>query len=74
MKGDSGGPVFISGTDGHALVVGIVSKQHYYTDELKGTYQDQVIRNPLGVAVICHAQFIRDTVETAAKRSETESK
>lgn len=41
IKGDSGGPVFIAGTDDHPLVVGLVYEQHYYDDELKGMYHPE---------------------------------
>ncbi len=73
-KGDSGGPVFIEGANGHPLVVGIAYEQYYYDDELKGVYQQHRIRNPLSVVKILHAQFIRDTIEAAAKQYESRSK
>jgi hypothetical protein len=74
FKGDSGGPVFIPGADGHPLVVGLVHEQHYFDDELKGMYQEHRIRNPLGIVKVLHAQHIRDTIEAAAKQNETLSK
>ncbi len=74
FQGDSGGPVFIAGADNHPLLVGIVTDQHYYDDELKGMYQQHRIRNPLGVVKILHAQYVRETLEAAAKQSEPPSK
>lgn len=73
-KGDSGGPVFIAAADNHPLVVGIVTEQHYYDDEMKGMYQEHRIRNPLGVVKILHAQYVRDTIEAAATQNEPHSK
>ena len=66
--GDSGGPVFVSGAGNHPLVVGIVTEQHSYDEELKGMYQTLRLRNPLGVVKILHAHHIRDTLEIAAKQ------
>lgn len=74
FKGDSGGPVFIAGPDDRPLVVGMVTEQYYYDDELKGMYQEHRIRNPLGLVKILHAQYIRDTLDTVAKQVERHSK
>lgn len=74
FKGDSGGPVFIAGAGNHPVVVGIATDQHYFVDEMKGMYEKHVIQNPLGVAIILHAQYVRDTIEVAAKQSEPPSK
>lgn len=68
FQGDSGGPAFVAGTDGHPLVVGTVCKQHYYTFEMNGRDEDHSVRIPLGVVNILHAQYARDTIELAAKK------
>lgn len=74
FQGDSGGPVFIAGTDGHPLVVGLIYEQHYYDDRLKGMYQEHRIQNPLGIVKVLHAQYVRDTLEAAAKQNDLSSK
>jgi hypothetical protein len=74
FPGNSGGPVFISGEGNHPLVVGLVFEQHYYVDELKGMYEERTIRNPLNLAIILRAEYIRDTLEAAAKQPQPPSK
>lgn len=74
FKGDSGGPVFISGTDDHPLVVGIVTDQHYYDEQMKSAYEEHFVRIPLDVVKVIHAQYVRDTLDAAAKQSESASK
>ncbi|MES2572478.1 MAG: trypsin-like serine protease [Verrucomicrobiota bacterium] len=68
--GDSGAPVFIAGADNHPLIVGVVTEQQYYVDELKGMYEEHTIRTPLGFGIILHAQYVRETLEAAAKQGE----
>lgn len=67
FAGDSGGPTFIAGTDGHPLVVGIVLAQTHHDERVKMEYEDRTIRHPLGIGTILHGQFVRDTIEQAAK-------
>lgn len=67
FKGDSGGPVFIAGTDNHPLVVGMAIEQYYFDQQTKTMNEEQSIRNPLGVVKVLHAQYIRDTIEALAK-------
>lgn len=74
FKGDSGGPVFISGADNHPLVVGVVSDQHYYSEDSKSTYETRSVTIPLDVVKAIHAQYVRDTLEAAAKQRESASK
>jgi hypothetical protein len=64
FKGDSGGPAFIANAEGRALVVGIVTEQHYY---------DTDTRIPLGLVKILHAQYVRETLQAAAKLNEPTS-
>jgi hypothetical protein len=69
FPGDSGAPVFMEGADHHPLLLGLVVEQHYYTDTLKGAFQEHIIRNALGVANILQAQCVRETLEAAAKQN-----
>lgn len=66
FPGDSGGPVFIAGADQHPLVVGIVLNRRWYEEQGKIELLD--------IAVILHAQYVRDTLEAAAKQNEPSSK
>ena len=74
FAGDSGGPVFISGADGHPLVVGITIAQTHHEDHLKSEYEDRTIKYPLGIGTVLHAQYVLETIEAAAKPAEPESK
>lgn len=65
--GDSGGPVFVAGTDGRPLVVGIVLSQIRHDERVKTEYEERTIHHPFGLGNVLHAQFVRDTVEQAAK-------
>ena len=69
--GDSGGPVFMSTSDGHVLVVGIVLGSALYHDTAKTEYEETVIQHPLGLGSILHAQYIRDTLAAAAKQKKS---
>jgi hypothetical protein len=65
FSGDSGGPVFVAGTDGHPLLVGIVLAQSRHDEQVKTEYEQRTIHHPLGLATVLHAQFVRDTIEQA---------
>lgn len=65
--GDSGGPVFRADAEGHLLLLGLVTEQHYYADEMQGINQKHTIRTPLGAVKILHAKYVRDTIEKAAR-------
>jgi len=67
FAGDSGAPAFIDDTAGHPLVVGIVIAQHHQEEHLKNEYEDRVIRRPLGLGTILHAQYVRETIAAAAQ-------
>lgn len=60
FPGDSGGPVFIRTADLQPLVVGLVYDENYYVDAKQTKIE-------LGIANILHAQFVRETIELAAK-------
>lgn len=74
FSGDSGGPVFISGTDGHPLLVGIVLAQIRHDERVKMEYEERTIHHPFGLGSVLHAQFIRDTLEQAARQHAANSK
>jgi hypothetical protein len=74
FAGDSGGPVFVEGADGHALLAGIVLAQSRHDEEVKTEYEERTIHHPLGMGTILHAQFVRETIEVAAKSEGTAAK
>jgi len=67
FAGDSGGPVFFAGTDGHPLIAGIAIAQHHHEDRIKTEYEERLIRHPLGMGTILHAHFVRETLAAASK-------
>lgn len=67
--GDSGGPVFIEGPDGHALVVGIVIGRYHYDVRVENDYEKSLVYHPLGLGKILRAQFVRETIDLAAERN-----
>ena len=66
FAGDSGGPVFIEGAEGHPLVAGIVIAQNRHDETVKTEYEERVLYHPLGIATILHSRYVRETVEAAA--------
>ena len=72
--GDSGGPVFVAGTDGHPLLIGIVLAQFRHDEQVTTEYEERSIHHPLGLGSVLHAQFVRDTIERAAKPDAANSK
>lgn len=66
FAGDSGGPVFMAGADGHPLVVGIVLAQFRHDEKVTTEYEERTIHHPLGLGNILHAQYVRDTINAAA--------
>jgi hypothetical protein len=66
FAGDSGGTAFISGTNPHPLIVGIVIAQHYHEDKMKSEYEERIIRHPPGMGTVLHAQYVHDTLTKAA--------
>lgn len=69
FAGDSGGPVFVAGTNGHPLLVGIVLAQFRHDERVTLEYEERTIHHPLGLGIVLHAQFIQDTINEAAKES-----
>ncbi len=70
FEGDSGGPVYLSrpgrlapiGED-DSLILGLVSGQRFLDEEMKMIYGTTKVRHRLGLAVVVHASFIRETVD-----------
>lgn len=74
FAGDSGGPVFMIGTNGHPMVVGIVLAQFRHDEQVTTEYEERTLHHPLGLGNVLHAQYIRDTIETAASQNAKEAK
>lgn len=64
FSGDSGGPVFIATDDQKTpLVIGIVLGRYFHDEKIKTEYEDRHIRHPLGLGIVLHARYVRETVE-----------
>ncbi len=74
FAGDSGGPVFVPGTDGHPLLLGLVVSQFRHDEKVTMEYEERVIHHPLGLGSVLHARFIRDTIELDANPKPEEKK
>ncbi len=74
FAGDSGGPAFVAGADGHPVLVGIVLAQTRHDEKVTMEYEERTIHHPLGLGTVLHAQFLRDIIEQAAKQNETRPK
>lgn len=74
FAGDSGGPVFIEGTEGHPLLVGMVLAQYRHDERVTTEYGEHTLHHPLGLGTVLHAQFVRDTIERAACQEDARSK
>jgi hypothetical protein len=69
--GDSGGPVFLGQRAAHAdnlakqqpVVVGMVLGQHRQTDKVTLPFEERTTHHPLGLAIVVHSHFIRETIE-----------
>jgi len=72
FSGDSGGPVFIRGTDGHPLILGMVLAQYRHDEQAEMEYIDISIHHPMGLGTVVHAQFIRETIEQAARQTNSQ--
>lgn len=67
FAGDSGGPVFIEGSDKRPQIVGMVLAQHHHEDKSKTEYEERVIKHPLNMGTILHSQYVLDTLAEAQK-------
>jgi V8-like Glu-specific endopeptidase len=70
FEGDSGGPVYLtraSRTDPDhedvRLILGLVSAQRFLVEEAKMIYGTTKLRHRLGLAIIVHASFIKETID-----------
>lgn len=68
FAGDSGGPVFIRGTNGHPLILGMVLAQYRHDEQAEMEYVDISIHHPMGLGTVVHAQFIRETIDQASRQ------
>ena len=71
FSGDSGGPVFIDGKNGRPLIIGIGIAQYRHDEKVETEFEERTTHYPLGVGMVLHAQFIRETIEEAAKGAES---
>lgn len=70
FEGDSGGPVYLTRSNSTnpekgevRLILGLVSGQMFLDEEAKMIYGTVKVRHRLGLAIIVHASFIRETLE-----------
>jgi len=43
-------------------------------DRMKSEYEERLVRHPLGLGTILHAQYVRETLDAAARQNEPSSK
>jgi hypothetical protein len=69
--GDSGGPVFVidekEEDETNPLVIGVVLGQHLYDERTKLAFEERVLHHRLGLAIVVHAQFVRETLQLLPK-------
>lgn len=73
FEGDSGGPVYLADPkrtmpgkekpEEVRLIMGLVTGQHFLDEEMKMIYGTTKTRHRLGLAIVAHASFIRETLE-----------
>ncbi|QDU29469.1 hypothetical protein ETAA8_45790 [Anatilimnocola aggregata] len=69
FEGDSGGPVYLARPgvrnpgDDARLILGLVSGQQFLDEEAKMIYGTTKLRHRLGLAIVVHASFIKETVD-----------
>ena len=73
FEGDSGGPVYIAESnrvvEGNPqpqnvrLILGLVHGQHFLDEDIRTPYEIRKVRHRLGLAIVVHATFIRETIE-----------
>jgi hypothetical protein len=78
FEGDSGGPVYLAESNRVLadnkerakvrLILGLVLGQHIFHVETKTAYETRRIRYRLGLAIVVHATFIRDTINRLPDR------
>ncbi len=65
FEGDSGGAIFVVGSDEKKtrLIVGLVHGQHFIDEKYKNSYQSGEVKHRLGLGIIVHASAIRAAIE-----------
>jgi len=74
FKGNSGGPAFfveryrvrpgtLGGFTNYHFIMGLVSQELLYSEQVVGPYSQEVRQTQLGLAVIVHASLIKQTIE-----------
>jgi hypothetical protein len=73
FEGDSGGPVYLAGPRRSSpgkdkpkevrLILGLVTGQYFLDEEMKMIYGTTKIRHRLGLAIVVHAVFIKETLD-----------
>jgi hypothetical protein len=72
FEGNSGGPVYFTKPNRPVagqkrqevrMVLGLVSAQHFLDEEAKMVYGTTKLRHRLGLGIVVHASFIRETIE-----------
>ncbi len=71
FSGDSGGPVFVEGKEGHPLIIGIGVGQYRHVEKVETEFEERATHHPLGIGIVLHAQFVRETIEVAAKGTDS---
>lgn len=66
FSGDSGGPVFVEGKDGHPLIIGMNLAQYRHDERIESEFEERTVHHPLGLAIVVHTQFVRETIEKAS--------
>jgi hypothetical protein len=64
--GDSGAPVVLcerGAVRPQGLIVGLVLGMHRQTDKVSMPFEERTVHHPLALAIVAHAQIIRQTVE-----------
>ena len=70
FEGDSGGPVYLArpgrtdrDKEDVRLIVGLVSAQQFLDEEMKMIYGTTKVRHRLGLAIVVHGSFIKETID-----------
>ncbi|MCX6904758.1 MAG: serine protease [Verrucomicrobia bacterium] len=72
FHGDSGAPLFLRDTKGHPLVIGMVTGELRRDEAVTMEYEEQMIHHRVGLGIVLQTQFIRETIELAAKQPATD--
>lgn len=70
FSGDSGGPVFIQGTDEKPVIVGVVVGQQHHDERIESAYENRLVKHPFRLGIVLHARYVRETLKLAATASE----